>query len=584
MRRFQLFNAQVSGVLNAAMAFLPRLHSETPYHPVIPASPASDLYAKIRELPRIQQAIAKEGEKWCRLECVEPRYLNAFLTDDKLYQYYERGCFEFQHFLAYPDGMINFFDALSHAPERNVDEILQGKYGSIRFFSKLFAGFSKSDIAHFFNPGFIQLLQSGKIELESPHLNWHDHSNEGWKNRGKIIALSELFDSKKLVSFINDGYIPIDKMLSLKEQDLRDLRTLFYHDSLDDYNLRHWIDENYFTMDQFLACERKDRKRYIAFMECRKIPCEYFTLSYFLSLKSATRENYDFRVAYDGKRYMTIEKFDTFSEELVKQFPFDAFTEGLMKKERNHYDLYLRSCIFLLTEGHVNYESLCELINGVDKHDILYWVPLAMYWDDHGGGETRHARELLRTLCKSVPTVVATKVSLQLNEHVNFLAIDSRIRQNPRQQQNNYPQTVTVYIPEEFLEEITAKLKNHAHITEVTVGGKQLKRDETHFAAEPKAPKSRFFSKPKRHRNDDVEIRISSFDPINLADIDQRIKQIHPWMLRSPTSVHFSVPKECVDEVMKKLKAHREILSINGESTSFGWAVADSFPQFRKIK
>ncbi len=493
MRRFQLFNAQVSGVLNAAMAFLPRFHSETPYQPAISASPASDLYAKICELPRIRQAMLKEGLSDDHLHYIKIKHLETFLTNDSVYQAYELGYFTFEDVLHYPQVVLQFFETFPHACEilKTVEfkiDLFNGEGGfSFRFFYNLFNEYSdKENIADFFNPGFMQFLQTKKIIIGKGKYHWQrfEYGQEGRENKIKLIELSKLFNHADLESLINGGFISVDRILELKSDDLIDLRKL-----LDCRNLHLWIDEKYLTSEQFLQCSPDDRKQYMRFMERAGTPCEYFTLPYFLSFKPSTRKHYPFWSRYSRESGVsTMEKFDALSEKLQEFF----------------YKMGWDHCRWLMEAKYATFEELCNL-SDFDKEELNSLL-LSLAAEDHGMQQYHVDRiesflnvtESKQSQLETPRFYTAKKVELQITQRIDFATIDTRIRQNPKQHQNTYPQTVTVYIPEEFLEEITAKLKNHAHIrmtlwngiksfiTEMTVSGKELKKD---VMPEPKGPK-----------------------------------------------------------------------------------------------
>ena len=342
MRRFQFFPVQPNVIFNMAMNAFPRFHGEKSYVPAIAATATADLYKSVRKFPRIRNAMRKESiENW-QLERVQLRHLEAFLTNDVIYQCYERGLFKFDDFLMLPDGALNFFAAFPNALE-----ILDKKYIDFEFAAALFTDLDSDYIADFFNPAFIRFLQT-KITLGSG--KYHLYEFNGWagkkteENRVTLIELSKFFNHKDGESFVNNGFISIDRILSLSKDDLIDLRRLL------DCKPLNWIDENYLTVEQFLQCAVNDRRQYMGFMETKEMPCDHFTLSYFLSLKPLTREHFYF--SCDFQNYMTPEKFDALPEEI---------------KEDVSATLAWWDCRNMLDSKEITVEELCTIPSSYRK-------------------------------------------------------------------------------------------------------------------------------------------------------------------------------------------------------------------------
>ncbi len=70
-----------------------------------------------------------------------------------------------------------------------------------------------------------------------------------------------------------------------------------------------------------------------------------------------------------------------------------------------------------------------------------------------------------------------------------------------------------------------------------------------------------------------IAIDITAVDYINFSELDARIQHTGRWLESNPMQTKISVPKECSEEIIAKLKLHDGITEVNGETTVCGRAV-----------
>ena len=271
------------------------------------------------EKPRIKAAMQKEQITQAMLANVnvDLHYLNAFEKNEKLYKVYQNGHLSFSDYALAPERKQNHIIwFLEHF--KNIDEALTKKHINL---SQHVCSFPSAPNAFtLLNSKFVQhLLDTNKISIEKYLTN--DKVDE-------LYALSALFLIDDVESFIDDGFLSIDQILTLKAQDLIDLAKLL---SNRDWDAREWFNADYLTITQFLQCEPNDRETYQCFMY-RNNPKNDFTLSYFLSLRPSTREYIRF-----NQDYITPKKFDQLATETQKILSEILFSNMGLYALQQHY-------------------------------------------------------------------------------------------------------------------------------------------------------------------------------------------------------------------------------------------------------
>ena len=92
----------------------------------------------------------------------------------------------------------------------------------------------------------------------------------------------------------------------------------------------------------------------------------------------------------------------------------------------------------------------------------------------------------------------------------------------------------------------------------------------------------RSFFKPE---DKNVVIGISGVDYVDFRSVDPRIQHDGSWMECYPMRTSISIPKDCAEEIIAKLKSNPGLTSVNGEMTTRGIAVQEEMrQQFASIR
>src|SRR3990167_1682561 len=152
-------------------------------------------------------------------------------------------------------------------------------------------------------------------------------------------------------------------------------------------------------------------------------------------------------------------------------------------------------------------------------------------------------------------------VSIAATGRVNFKQIDSSIKHDASSWGQRYPMFTDIEIPKNRADEITAKLKRHKEIT--SVNGELTEHGVlTHdrLSAMVTSARQQFVQ-----AEPPFSVSISATTQVNFKQIYSRLVRMFPWSDDFTTRVQ--LPRDNADEIIAKLKAHREITAVNGEQT-----------------
>ncbi len=287
---------------------------------------------EVYRIPRIKDAMEKEGISEICLTEANPNswYLERFATHELVYAAYQRNYLTFSDYaFGAEEFQNNILWFLSHF--KNTDEVLSKKYISL-----------KRDATHFlpgnfdlFNKKFCHyLLDTQKISIQDYIAN---------QKINELYNLSRLFLVENIDLFIMDNSLSIDELLKLDSLQLKDLTELLagrgfidmhnnWTQSKPYWDIQKWLSSHYITLQQFLACEPGDRRRYLCFMYNNSEPCNHFTLQAFLLLKPTTRNFIKFH-----QKYITPQQFDALDAEPQQSLSTILFSNmGLYALDKNY--------------------------------------------------------------------------------------------------------------------------------------------------------------------------------------------------------------------------------------------------------
>ena len=186
--------------------------------------------------------------------------------------------------------------------------------------------------------------------------------------------------------------------------------------------------------------------------------------------------------------------------------------------------------------------------------------------------------------------LVKVQIAVETDKRINFQAIDPRIDSDLWDRENVCCIDASVTVPEEAVEEIIKKLKQHPNIImvnkELTKTGEKLKKEADEIERRNQERKAIFEKIKGTHIEVFVEATPSD-DCIPFTEIDSRIIDIgttgRPANLvvappkkrmkcfnPGPRFPSVFVPKEAAEEIIAKLKQSQYIFSVNGEPTKQG--------------
>jgi len=320
---------------------------------------AANALADLCQLPRINAAMKKEHISVTQLSDTNLYYLEQFEKNDHLFSVYNNGHLSFAHYAlatkSKQDHILRVLEFFNHVDEaiakKHIDLHQHAEHIERVGFRMYLFPFRRVNYFNLFNPKFTQLFLDTKLISVDQYIQ---------ENKlPQLYALSALCSETEIETYLQDGLTSIDKLLTLDSQALCDLASLFSNEK---WNAHRWFQEDYLSIDLFLQCEPNDRQQYLRFMWHKKIPCENFTLAYFLSLTPSTRQYIRFDQAY-----ITPEAFNKLSSELQKSISNILFSIT---------GLYAMRCNF------ISIEQFCALSPGAQTAlSVLFYDAQDEYWE-----------------------------------------------------------------------------------------------------------------------------------------------------------------------------------------------------------